>query len=116
MGSDSLQYKMLHTEYLLRRILLLSIAPKATTDFFMSEQKPRIAMAMGDPAGISPEIAAKLLASPVVRDAAELIIFGDRRVLEAGATVASVALDIEIQTGAEEFRGYRGKPILLDQN
>jgi len=72
-------------------------------------------MAMGDPAGISPEIAAKLLASQVVRQAAELIVFGDRRVLEAGAKVAGVPLDVEVLTNPEEFRGYRGRPVLLDQ-
>ena len=72
-------------------------------------------MAMGDPAGISPEIAAKLLASPAVRQAAELIIFGDRRVLEAGAKVAGVTLDVEVLASAEDFRGYRERPVLLDQ-
>ena len=36
----------------------------------MNGEKPRIAVAMGDPAGISPEIAAKLLASPSVREEA----------------------------------------------
>jgi 4-hydroxythreonine-4-phosphate dehydrogenase len=80
----------------------------------MSGEKPRIAVAMGDPAGISPELAAKLLASPAVRDEAELVIFGDRRVLEAGARVAGSALDIDVLSSADEFAVYRGKPILLD--
>jgi 4-hydroxythreonine-4-phosphate dehydrogenase len=105
---------MLHAEYLLRGFLLLSLEG-AERDHSMSAGKPRIAMAMGDPAGISPEIAAKLLASPAVRQAAELIIFGDRRVLEAGAKVAGVPLDIEVFADADAFRGYRGMPVLLDQ-
>jgi 4-hydroxythreonine-4-phosphate dehydrogenase len=82
----------------------------------MSSEKPRIAMAMGDPAGISPEIAAKLLASPSIREAAELVIFGDRRVLEAGARVAGLPLDIDVVSGPDAFRHYRGKPVLFDFN
>jgi 4-hydroxythreonine-4-phosphate dehydrogenase len=82
----------------------------------MNGEKPRIAVAMGDPAGISPEIAAKLLASPSIREAAELVIFGDQRVLEAGAKVAGVPLDIDVVSGPEGFRHYRGKPVLFDLN
>jgi 4-hydroxythreonine-4-phosphate dehydrogenase len=80
----------------------------------MNAEKPRIAVAMGDPAGISPELAAKLLAFPAIRDEAELVIFGDRRVLEAGAKVAGSSLDIDVFSGADELRSYRGKPVLLD--
>ena len=82
----------------------------------MDGEKPRIAMAMGDPAGISPELAAKLLASGSIREAAELVIFGDRRVLEAGARVAGSTLDIDVLNSADDLRGYRGKPILVDLN
>jgi 4-hydroxythreonine-4-phosphate dehydrogenase len=82
----------------------------------MDGKKPRIAVAMGDPAGISPELAAKLLASPSIREAAELVVFGDRRVLEAGARVAGSNLDIDVLKSADDISGYRGKPILLDLN
>jgi 4-hydroxythreonine-4-phosphate dehydrogenase len=80
----------------------------------MSGEKPRIAVAMGDPAGISPELAAKLLACPAIREEAELVIFGDRRVLEAGARVAGTTLDIDVVWSADELPTCRGKPILLD--
>jgi 4-hydroxythreonine-4-phosphate dehydrogenase len=77
-------------------------------------EKPTIAVAMGDPAGISPEIAAKLLASDAVREAAELVIFGDRRVLEAGAQVAGLALDIDCVASPDGGGGESGKPVLVD--
>jgi 4-hydroxythreonine-4-phosphate dehydrogenase len=80
----------------------------------MRGEKPRIAVAMGDPAGISPELAAKLLASPAIREEAELVIFGDRRVLEAGARVAGTTLDIDVVWSADELPTRSGKPILLD--
>jgi 4-hydroxythreonine-4-phosphate dehydrogenase len=80
----------------------------------MSGEKPRIAVAMGDPAGISPELAAKLLAAPATREEAELVIFGDRRVLEAGARVAGTTLDIDVVWSADELPTRSGKPIMLD--
>jgi 4-hydroxythreonine-4-phosphate dehydrogenase len=52
--------------------------------------KPTIALAMGDPAGISPELTAKVAALDEVRDAMRLVVIGDRRVLDSGAMVAGV--------------------------
>ena len=51
--------------------------------------KPTVALAMGDPAGISPELAAKLLALDEVRAAARIVVIGDKRVFNRGAAVAS---------------------------
>ena len=59
---------------------------------------------MGDPAGISPELAAKLLAVDEMGEAAQLVIFGDRRILEMGAKVAGVPLDLEIVESVEASR------------
>ena len=47
--------------------------------------KPIIALAMGDPAGISPELTAKLLVLDGVASKARLVVIGDRRVLDQGA-------------------------------
>ena len=59
---------------------------------------PTIALAMGDPAGISPELTARLLALDELRSAARLVVFGDRRVLDAGAAVAGVELSLDTFT------------------
>ena len=48
---------------------------------------PKIALLLGDPAGVGPELVAKLLADPVSSQA-DITIVGDRRELEAGMTVA----------------------------
>jgi 4-hydroxythreonine-4-phosphate dehydrogenase len=53
-----------------------------------------IALAMGDPAGVSPELTAKLLALDEVRAKVRFVVFGDRRVLDEGARVAGVSLDL----------------------
>src|SRR5918992_24289 len=54
----------------------------------MSDSRPSIALAMGDPAGISPELTAKLVALDEARRAARIVLIGDRRVYDAGARVA----------------------------
>ena len=54
---------------------------------------PRIGLAMGDMTGIGPEIVARVLAGGALRDAAEIVVIGDRRVLELGMRDAGVSLD-----------------------
>ena len=50
-----------------------------------SSGKPVIALAMGDPAGISPELTAKLVCLDDIRSRARLLVIGDRRVFDEGA-------------------------------
>ncbi len=52
--------------------------------------KPRICLVLGDPCGIGPEIAAKLLAKPDVTARADVLVLGDRKVFAAGQQVAGV--------------------------
>jgi len=54
-------------------------------------KKPVIALAIGDPAGISPELTAKVVALKEVRDAAHVVVVGDRRIFDDGARVAGAA-------------------------
>lgn len=75
---------------------------------------PVVALAMGDPAGISPELTAKLLALDELRAAATLVVVGDRRVLEDGARVAAVALDVEIIGANAQLPATSTKPVLVD--
>ena len=84
--------------------------PAASTD-----PRPVIALAMGDPAGISPELTAHALGLTDVLDAARLIVVGDRRVLEAGAQVAGVLLAVEWRNGADslDLDAY-ARPVFVD--
>jgi 4-hydroxythreonine-4-phosphate dehydrogenase len=60
--------------------------------------KPVIALAMGDPCGISPELTAKVVALDEIRKAARVVVIGDRRVFDEGARVAGVkTADLEFQ-------------------
>ncbi len=66
--------------------------------------KPRIAITHGDPAGIGPELIAKLLAMPDLADLADVVLVGDRHVFELGQRQAGVdcplrAIDMEHPEG-----------------
>ena len=80
----------------------------------MSKQRPTIALAMGDPAGISPELTAKVLSLPDVRAAAQLIVIGDRRLLAAGARTGSVDPDVNTVSSVEQALSTSGKSAFLD--
>lgn len=51
---------------------------------------PRIALTIGDPAGIGPEIIARLLADPATTAKAEIHLIASQQALEAGARAAGV--------------------------
>src|SRR3954447_9223079 len=69
---------------------------------------------MGDPAGISPELAAKLVASEEIRAGAQLVLFGDLRILEGGARVAGVPVDVEVISPDGPLPETAGRPIFVD--
>jgi 4-hydroxythreonine-4-phosphate dehydrogenase len=75
---------------------------------------PTVALAMGDPAGISPELAAKALALQEVRGAANFVVFGDRRILQRGAEIAKATLDIDVVAAAPERAPGSRRPVLVD--
>lgn len=54
--------------------------------------KLRIGMLLGDPNGIGPELAAKVLSDVEVRSHADLLVIGDHRILDMGIAVAGVDL------------------------
>ena len=56
----------------------------------------RIAVSMGDPLGIGPEVVAAALATPTVRSAAEIVVHGDARTLQRAAALRGVRLECEI--------------------
>jgi 4-hydroxythreonine-4-phosphate dehydrogenase len=76
-------------------------------------QKPVIALAMGDPAGISPELTAKVVALPEVGEAARVTVIGDRRVFDEGLRIAGVkiaSLDFHDQPIADLSQIKRSMP------
>ena len=78
----------------------------------MPDTKPVVAHAIGCPAGIAPELTARMLADPEVTASAQIIVIGDARVLAWGAATAGVKLDIATMRGATPPAD--GKPALID--
>ena len=76
--------------------------------------RPVIALAMGDPAGISPELTAKLLALADIREAAHIITIGDRRILDEGAKAAGVTLDLEPSTLEDLEKAGTSRHVFVD--
>ncbi len=76
--------------------------------------RPVIALAMGDPAAISPELTAKLLALDEVIDKARIVVIGDRRVLDDGARIAAVKLDLGVGITRRRFSKDERAPTFID--
>jgi 4-hydroxythreonine-4-phosphate dehydrogenase len=68
---------------------------------------------MGDPAGISPELTARVIALPEVREAARLVVIGDARMLAAGAGVAGVTLDVDTRKRLGDADAA-ARPVMID--
>ncbi|MFZ9957980.1 MAG: 4-hydroxythreonine-4-phosphate dehydrogenase PdxA [Lutimaribacter sp.] len=54
--------------------------------------RPRIGLMLGDPTGIGPEVALKLLNRPETHHQARLLVVGDRRIFEQAATELGITL------------------------
>ena len=80
----------------------------------MADDAPRLAIAMGDPAGISPELLAKLLGRPELMELAAVTVIGDRRVLALGEKAAGIALDIETAGALESAAAQPSRPVFVD--
>jgi 4-hydroxythreonine-4-phosphate dehydrogenase len=76
--------------------------------------KPLIALAMGDPAGISPELMAKLVALEEVRAHCRLVVIGDRRIFDEGARVAGITPELQAVKPGAELRATEGETLFID--
>src|ERR1700724_4495980 len=67
-----------------------------------SGNKPVLAITMGDPGGIGPEIIAKALAHAEVYDQSRPLVIGERRALEAAIRITGRPLEVRsVKTPAD---------------
>ena len=59
--------------------------------------RPRIAITMGDPAGVGPEVVVKALALPAVSGMCEPVVIGDTKRLQLAASICGVSLDPAVE-------------------
>jgi 4-hydroxythreonine-4-phosphate dehydrogenase len=76
--------------------------------------KPLIALAMGDPAGISPELTAKLAVDDEIRAGGRLVVIGDRRIFDQGARVAGVTPKLTMVAQGADLRSANGDVLFVD--
>jgi 4-hydroxythreonine-4-phosphate dehydrogenase len=72
---------------------------------------PVIALTLGDPSGIGPELIAKLLARSDATTHANIVLIGDRWLWEEGQRVARVCLDVEPLTSLAEARSRKSTTL-----
>lgn len=78
----------------------------------MTRAKPRVALIPGDPNGVGPELTARLLATPEVGEAADVLLIGDRHVIARGVRDAGVSVDLpELASATEAFPGIALLPV-----
>ncbi len=77
-------------------------------------KKPLIAVTMGDPAGIGPEIILKALDNPRIKKACRLLIFGDRQVLESTARRLGKSFSINSIRRLNRTEGYQETVALYE--
>lgn len=75
--------------------------------------KPRIVVLLGDPSGVGPEMAVKLLARQRNLDTARVLLIADPVVLAAGERVAGTKLDVLQVEHLDALRFEDGRPTLL---
>jgi len=74
---------------------------------------PVIAHVIGCPAGIAPELSARMLADAGLNRSARIVAIGDARILAGGAAVAGVTLDLQVIGENEALPPGHG-PLLID--
>lgn len=80
----------------------------------MGDERPRVGVTVGDPAGIGPEILLKSLADSGLYACAIPVVFGNAEVLKANLPVAGVDLKIRPIAEASEARGEAGTVDVIE--
>ena len=68
-----------------------------------TETRPTLAVTMGDPAGIGPEVTVRALSDESVRSCARVVLIGDRRVLAEACQVTGVDVPWHVVTNGHEL-------------
>ena len=76
--------------------------------------KPLIAVPIGDPAGVGPEITVKSIALKEVFDAAHCIVVGDRKIIENAVKITGVNLKVNVVDDPAEGDYSEGVLNLID--
>ena len=76
--------------------------------------RTKIAIPMGDPAGVGPEIVVKTAVSKEILDLCDLVVIGDKNVLEKAIEICQVNLKIHTIKNIEEGKYEKGILNVID--
>jgi 4-hydroxythreonine-4-phosphate dehydrogenase len=82
-------------------------------DLLNISEKPAVALTLGDPAGIGPELMAKLLSRHDLIDRARVVLVGDTWLWEAGQAIAGVSVAARTVNGFAQVRSFPEGPLLF---
>jgi 4-hydroxythreonine-4-phosphate dehydrogenase len=80
----------------------------------MTRRRPLLAVTLGDPAGIGPEIAARTLADPTATEASAGVAFGDAAVLRRAIQVCGLDVDVNAITSIADAKFAPGTIEVFD--
>lgn len=82
----------------------------------MTDRTPVLAITLGDPAGIGPEVVVRALAAPRVLQGCRALVIGDVRVLRRTETLCGESLSLRVVTQASFPKDWQPDEVLvLDQ-
>ena len=79
----------------------------------MTQTKANIAVLLGDPAGIGPELISKLL-SEEITNKANIIVIGEKQILESGNNVTGNSHQLEVVESFDQIDFNKSNRFLLD--
>ena len=79
----------------------------------MAQNKSNIALLLGDPAGIGPELISKLLNDEMTKKA-NIVIIGEKQVFESGNSITGISHNIDVVENFDEIDFNKANRFLLD--
>ena len=79
----------------------------------MGQNKINIAVLLGDPSGIGPELVSKLLSEDVVNKA-NIVVIGEKNILESGDKITNFSNNLKIVNDFDEINFQNGNKFFLD--
>ena len=79
----------------------------------MTQKKTNIAILLGDPAGIGPELISKLLKEEIT-NRANIVVIGEEQILESGNKVTEYSHQLEIVEDFDQIDFNKSNRFLLD--
>ncbi len=79
----------------------------------MSQKKIIIAVLLGDPSGIGPELISKLLNEDITKKA-NVVVIGEKNILESGNKISGKSTQLNFVDSFEEINFYKNNKFFLD--